>query len=219
MRKLNEAGSLVLPLAIMAVLLLSTLIFGIWAFAGMQDYKTNSDKKSAVAVAKAVKEEDVKKDAEFAEKEKSPVKSYSGPATFGSIVLQYPKTWSAYIEEASTASSSTPVNGYFSPNFVPAIQSASLFALRVQVVNTGYVEVLKSFDSAVKSGKASVAAYRAPKVPGVLGSMVSGSLTDKKTGSMVILPLRDKTIKIWTEGADFNGDFNSIVLAGLTFIP
>lgn len=217
MRKLNQSGSLLLPLIITILLLLSSLGFGAWAFIERQDYKTNSDKKADIAAKKAVAEETVKKDAEFIEKEKSPLKTYAGPATYGSISFQYPKTWSAYITE--TGKSGTIVDGYFSPNFVPDIQLGISFALRIQVTASDYATVLKSFDPAAKTGKVSVSAYRAPKVPGALGAVVTGALDPKKQGTMVILPLRDKTIKVWTEGSDFTGDFNNTILPSLTFIP
>ena len=217
MRKLNQAGSLLLPLIIVIVLLLGALGFAGWAFMGREDYKNNSDAKAAVAAEAAAKAESIKKDAEFAEAEKSPTKTYTGPTTFGSLTFSYPKTWSAYISEANK--SSTAVEGYFSPNFVPDIQSEISFALRIQIVSTPYATVLKGYDSSTKGGKTTVSAYRAPKVPDSLGSMITGDIATKKQGTMVLLPLRDKTIKIWTEGSDYIGDFNNIILAGLTFVP
>jgi len=217
MRKLNQTGSMLVPLVIAVVLLLGSLGFGMWAFLGRQDYKNNSDAKAKVAAAKAVRAEDVKKDAAFAEAEKSPLKTYTGPATYGSLTLLYPKTWSAYISEGSR--SANVVDGYFSPNFVPDIQSSTSFALRIQVVSSDYATILKSFEATVKAGKTTVAAFRAPKVPGTLGSVVSGVLDSKKSGTMVLLPLRDKTIKVWTEGGDYLNDFNNTILPNLTFVP
>lgn len=215
-RSHNEAGSLLLPLVVVFVLLLGSLGFGAWAFIGRQDYKTNSDKKAAAVAKKAVVVESARKDAEFAEKEKSPSKTYAGPATYGSLKFDYPKTWSAYISETGK---SPAVDGYFSPNFVPDLLSGTLFALRIQIVNTEYVTVLKTFDSSVKTGKTSVSAYRAPKVQSALGSIIVGAIDNKREGTLVILPLRDKTIKIWTEGNDYVNDFNNTVLSSLTFIP
>ena len=40
----KQRHSFVLPL-ILGVLLLATLVFAVWAFMGMTDYKNNSDKK------------------------------------------------------------------------------------------------------------------------------------------------------------------------------
>lgn len=217
MRKLNQAGSLVLPFIIVFVLLLGSLGFAAWAFTSRQDYKNNSDKKAAAAAEEAVKAEDVKKDAEFAEKEKSPLKTYVGPATFGSLTIQYPKTWSAYISEGNAAQ---PIDGYFNPDFVPNITSQSTnFALRIKIVNSDYTTVMKTFDANVAIGKAHVTAYRPAKVQNVLGSMISGTVAANKQGTMVVLPLRDKTIELWTEGADYVNDFNNTILPNLTFVP
>jgi hypothetical protein len=43
MRKLDEQGSFFLPFIITAVLLVSALAFGFWAFSGRSDYKNNVD--------------------------------------------------------------------------------------------------------------------------------------------------------------------------------
>ncbi len=183
-----------------------------------QDYKNNSDKKSAAAAASAVKTEDTKKDAEFAEKEKSPLKSYTAPTTYGSISFNYPKTWSAYISES--ANDSQPIDGYFSPNFVPDLRSDKAFALRARLVNQGYETVMKQFDGNVSKGTISASAFRTDKVSSVLGTMLSGTVfSTKLQATAVILPVRDKTLEIWTEGTDFTGDFTGTVLPSLTFVP
>ena len=220
MRKLNESGSLLLPLILVIVLLLGAVGFGVWAYAGQQDYKNNSDKKSAEAVAAAEKTQKSKLDAEYAEKEKNPLKTYTGPTAFGTLTLQYPKTWSAYVVERET----TPgVNGYMFPGYVPdTTVKATQFALRFQIVDNSYDKVMKTYENLVKSGKVSVSAYQAPKVSTVIGSRLTGFVVagdSQKQGVMVILPLRDKTIQIWTEGDKFVGDFDSIIMANMTFIP
>ncbi|CAN5385472.1 hypothetical protein BH10PAT3_BH10PAT3_5120 [soil metagenome] len=216
-RQLNESGSLLVPFILVLVLLLGSLGFGAWAFMSRQDYKNNSDAKAAVAAKKAVDAEDIKKDAEFAEAEKSPTKSYLGSATYGSLAFQYPKTWSAYISESGRGAA--PIDGYFSPGVVPDFQSGVLWALRFNVINSPYATVLKTYDANAKTGKVTVAAYRAPKVSSALGSIITGEIRPKVEGQIVLLPLRDKTIMIWTEGKDYRNDFNGTVLASLTFSP
>ena len=43
---------------------------------------------------------------------------------------------------------------------------------------------------------------------------------EKVQGTMVIVPIRDKTLKVWTESNSvFLKDFNEAVLANLTFVP
>jgi len=215
----NQEGSLLIPLVISIVLLLTMAGFGIWAFLGRQDYKANSDAKSAAAVEAAVAAEDVKKDAAFAQAEKNPLKTYKGPEAFGTLVLQYPKTWAAYVAEGD-ANSSTPINGYFQPNFVPDVgNNKSQFALRVQVVNTSYDQALNRVQGQVQNGQVTVTPYRLPKVPGILGARLTGQIVNQTQGVMVMLPLRDKTLEIWTEGTQFITDFNTNVLPNTTFSP
>ncbi len=118
-----------------------------------------------------------------------------------------------------TERSSIPVEGYFHPSFVPGVQSGTDFALRVQVTNQPYDQELKQFESKTKSGKVKVSPYKAPKVPNVLGSRVDGEINNGQKDSMVLFPVRDKTLKISTESDQFLSDFNSIILANLTFVP
>lgn len=217
MRRLDERGSLLVPFVIVFLLFLVTLGFAIWAFAGRQDYKNNVAPKIAAAVAVAQQQTSSQKDNEFAQAAKQPLKDYNGPSTYGSLDVKYPKTWSAYV--VSGDQSGTPIDAYFQPDFVPGVQSNSDFALRVQVTSNSYAQEMQSFSSNVKSGKTTVSAYRAPKVPGTLGSRVDGALTSTKNGSMVLIPLRDKTLKIWTEAPQFTNDFNNNVLPNLTFSP
>jgi len=46
---------------------------------------------------------------------------------------------------------------------------------------------------------------------------VNGQIEPNKTVSMVILPLRDKTIEISTQGDQFRSDFTNNILPNLTF--
>jgi hypothetical protein len=216
MRTRQEEGSLFIPLILMSVFLLGSLGFGIWAYTGRQDYKNNVDSKITEAVEAANEKLATEKAAEFAEKEKSPYKTYQGPGTYGSMLITYPKTWSAYVSDK--ASGSNVLSGYMHPSYVPEVNSDVSFALRFEIVSSSYDSVLKTYEGNVKSGKLAVSAYRAPKVESILGSKLEGEITSKKQGVMVLLPLRDKTIKLWTEGQEFRSDFNT-VLKEFTFVP
>lgn len=210
---------LLIPFVLAIVFLLGAAGFGIWAFAGMQDYKNNSDQKAAAAVKVAQQETSTAKDKEFVEKEKNTLKQYKGPASFGTLTIQYPKTWSAFVTETATTST-TPVDGYFHPNFVPGLQSGTDYALRVKIVARQYSDELKQFEGRQRTGKVTVAPYRSPKLPeGVVGSRIEGEINTGQQDVLVLFPLRDKTIEISTESAQFKGDFDSIIMANLTFVP
>jgi len=217
MRKLNQDGSLLAPLVITVVVLFGAIAFGAWAFMGRQDYKDNVADKVAAAVEAAKVEEGKKKDAEFAEASKSPYKEFStGSSTTGNLTFQYPKTWSAYA--SSEDDKSKLFSAYFFPGVIPSLDN-STFPLRVEVMSQSYNTVLKSFDTSISTGKVSASAYRADKVQDVLGSILTGEVVKEKNGTMVILPLRDKTIKIWTENTDYAEDFNKVILPSITFAP
>ena len=207
---------------ILGFLLVCSLGFGIWAFVSRTDYKSNSDKKSAAAVAKAAIVQKAKSDLEYAEKDKLPLVTYSSPAVAGSIKMQYPKSWSAYVTEESNSSS--PVVGYFHPGFVPnTLGIGTAFALRLEVANNQYAELLKQYESNIKSGTVSMSPYSLPGVPSVLGAKLSGQIVsgnEKVVGTIVLMPVRDKTIKIWTESnTTYLADFENSVLANFTFVP
>jgi hypothetical protein len=213
----KENGSISVILAIVfGLLFVFTLIFGGWAFASRQDYKNNVDQKIEDANIVAVQEAETAKDAEFLEKEKSPVRTYTGPVTYGAVSFEYPKTWSLYEVKAS---SGTVLDLYAFPLVVPGVSNDQTYALRTEIVSQTYDAVVKQYDSDVKSGAVVATAYRPEKVPGVLGIRLDGSLEKDIQGAMVILPLRDRTIKIYTEIPQFVGDFNNIVLPSLTFVP
>ena len=208
---------LLFALVFSVLLLVAALGFGVWAYGERQDYKQNSDKKAAAAVTIAVQQEGTRKDNEFLEKEKNPLKTYNGSSAYGSLSISYPKTWSAYVIE--TDKGGEPINGYFHPNFVPGTQSQTAYALRVQVSGQSYEQEMKQFESKVKAGKVSVTPFVAKNVPTVTGARVDGEINTGQKNSMILLPIRDKTIKISTESQQFLGDFNDIILANLKFVP
>lgn len=218
MNRLNQRGrmdALLIPLILATLLFVCAAGFAAWAFMGRQDYKTNSDQKVAAAVTVAEAKTATKKDNEFAEKEKLPLRTYNGPAAYGSLVLQFPKTWSAYVNEKGQ--SPNRIDNYYQPNFVPIVDTATVYALRVQIADETYVNILKTFDANVKTGKVKITAYNPAKVPTVTGVRIDGEISTGKQGSMVVVPLRDKTLKIWTESTDFMNDFNTNILPNYSF--
>lgn len=222
MLKHNQDGSaaetFVLILSI--TLLIAAIAFGAWAFNSRQDYKNNVGSKIQAAVKMAVAQEGQSKDNYYAQQAKFPLAVYNGPAEFGSLVVYYPKTWSAYVDD--TGNGSDPVVGYFNPNFVPSIAAQNeQFALRVKVVSQTYNEVIQGFLTAEKTGHVTSSAYSLPKLPNVVGVKLSGEINSesKVLSTMVVLPLRSNAIEISTDGTQFLNDFNQNVLPNFSFSP
>lgn len=219
--KHNQYGyinSLLVPLILTVILLIGSIGFGIWAFNSRQAYKYNTDQKINAAVTTAVAAESAKKDAVFAQAEKYPLATYNGPEAYGSIILKYPKTWSGYVN--ATGNGNGLVDGYFNPGVVPAIGGQSTtFALRLQVAQEPYNQLVQQYDGLQQNGTTTVVPYRLPKVPSVVGIEATGQLLDGKTGTSIILPLRTNSLVVWTEGTQYINDFNNNILPNLTFSP
>lgn len=230
MIKHNQDGGsgVTVTLVLTIILLIGAIAFGVWAYSGRQDYKNNTDAKIADAVVVAKKQESVEKDKQFAEESKNPLKTYNGPQAYGSIVLNFPKTWSGYVADSNSNGNSgnTPVDGYFHPGVVPNISDqASVYSLRVQVLSQSYSQTLSNLSQVQQSqNPPTIKPYALPKVPRTVGVELTGALpinggSSNKVGTMVILPLRSQTLEIWTEGSQFTNDFNKYILPNFTFSP
>ena len=221
MNKHNQDGAVngvVVSLILTVLLLFGAIGFGAWAYTSQQDYKNNSDEKAAVAADEARKAESIKKDKLFAEEIKNPLKTYRGPEAYGSLSVSFPKTWSGYVDD--TGRNSGLVDGYFAPGTVPSKEDAnSVFALRFRVNNQAYPAFIKTFGGLQKQGKVTVSAYALPKLPKTVGIKVTGTLNNKTTVTMIVLPLRSETLQIWTEGNQYLNDFNNNILPNFTFSP
>ncbi len=209
-----------LLLVFTVLLLIAALAFGGWAFSSRQSYKNDVDSKIAVAVGLAKQQQTRADTASFAEAAKNPLKTYQGPEADGSIIVQYPKTWSGYVDTTGSGGSGATFAAYFNPDVVPSISdSNSAFALQIQLIDQPYDQTVKSVSQSGGQTPPTVVAYALPKLPKVVGVQVTGSLPNQQTGTMVILPLRGSTLEIWTDGNQYLSDFNNNILPNLTFSP
>lgn len=207
---------------VLGVLLVAAIGFGVMEYAGKQSSQTSINKQIDAAVVAAKTAQAASLQAAFDTQSKSPSKTYTGSATYGSITFNYPKTWSAYID---TSNSSEPINAYFNPDYVPGIQGTTNYALRVELVDTNYSDVISQIQGGVSDGSLKASAYVPPKLSGVAnvqtGTKFDGPLTNgsKVSGSMVVMKVRDKTLKVYTMSTDYSADFTGTVLASLSFAP
>ena len=221
MIKHNQDGainSLGISLVLAIILLVTVAVFGGWAFSSRQDYKNNVDGKIKVAVAAAQVQAAVTEKAQLAQDEKQPYYTYQGPAQYGSVSFQYPRTWSAYVN-ISGSSGSALLDGYFMPPILSSVNDQTAnFALRVQVLNQPYAQVIQQLQS---QKTLTSSAYALPLLPSTVGVKVSGPLqvSPGSTGVMIVLPDRTNTIEIWTDGGAYQSDFNSIILPHFSFSP
>jgi hypothetical protein len=222
MRHNSQQGyidTLLIPLIVVGVLLIAAIGFGGWAYSSRSDYKNNAEKKIADAVTVATQATQKADAAQYAEEAKSPLKTHVGPESFGSVSIQYPKTWSAYVIE-NTGNNGVPMNNYYSPDVVPNVaDQTNAYALRVQVLQVSYNSAMAQFSGLVAAKKVTVSPYNLPKVPNVIGSRIDGQIAANKQGTMIILPLRNMALQISTEAPVYLDDFNKTILPNLTFSP
>lgn len=217
MIKQSEQGSISVWLAVIfGLLFVASSVFGLWAFSERQSYKNNVDEKIEDAVAVAVQAAETRKDAEFVEKEKSPVRTYVGPEIYGKLSFDYPKTWSVYVDENS---SGTVLDLYAYPGVLPELKTDVPYALRVEIVSNSYDQEVERLNKSIENGKLTTTAFRPAKNNNVLGIRADGDLGEERQASLVLLPLRDRTIKIYAETQEFIKDFNTYILPSLSYQP
>lgn len=218
MNKQSQSGEinvLLIPFVLAILFFVGACGVAAWAYSGRQDYKNNVDQKIGVAVAAANQTLTNKLNTSFAQQEKYPLQTYTGPEAFGTIKVVYPKTWSGYV--AVETGSGSPVVGYFNPGIVPDITNTNnSYALQVQLLEQTYDTVLQALQG--QTG-ITVTPYALPKVPSVVGVKVTGDILPNQVGTMIILPTRDQTLEIWTESNAWESDFNNIILPNFSFSP
>jgi hypothetical protein len=80
--------------------------------------------------------------------------------------------------------------------------------------------VVKDHESEISAGEAKSRPFKLAKRPDNVGLRLDGRIDrEEHRGSMVILPLRDKTITIATLSESFRDDFDKIILKNFNFIP
>lgn len=213
MRKLNQHGlvnPLVIPLVLAVLILIVASVMAVLYYTKFVEQRDRNQPLIEAAVTEAEAVQQKKLEAEFIEREKLPTKSYTSPAEFGSVKLVFPKTWSSMVAIGKTSE----IDYYGHPGYVP--ESGVNYALRMSVVREAFAEEVKDYDDQVKKGELKATAVR---VSGVTGVRLDGLLDKDQEGSMLIFPLRDKTLRVWTESKEFRSDFDNIVLKGLTFVP
>ncbi len=209
----GQIDPLVIPLVISVILILGLAGFGLWSYVSYVDQRDNVDETVAAAVVKAEAAKTVELEAEFEAREKIPNKTYQANNTVGSIFITYPKTWSGYIDEETTGS--TPLDAYFHPDFVPDSSNVA-YALRVTVEERDYNREVEGYQKDVERGDLTVAPIT---ISGENGLRFDGEIDNDIFGAIVLLPLRDKTIKIWTESEVYLDDLTETVLENLTYEP
>lgn len=211
MLKLNQKGvlnPLLIPLILAVLVMIGTSVTTYMYYTNFVDQRDNVNAKISSAVELAETKQREELELEFDEKEKLPNKSYTSPTIYGSVKLTFPKTWSSFVTDSGTS-----LDYFGHPNFVPSKNVN--YALRMNISDRDFANEVKTYEAKVKKGELKASSIT---VSETTGTRLDGLLKKDQDGILVLFPLRDKVLKVWTENKDFKADFEN-VLKTLTFEP
>ncbi len=211
-RQVNR--NLIETIILVVVSIIAIVFIGlfVWKYLEWDSVKTDVDAQIDAAVQMAVSENTTKLENEFAEREKYPYKNFMGPADYGSLSFEYPKTWNLYV--AKDASSGGDFEAYLNPGEVQPVSNASINALRVIIRDQAFDNVIRTYDNLVRNGRVSVVTRN---VGSTIANVYTGDLPSNIHGTVAIFKLRDKTVMIQTDAAIFSDEYYRL-LDTVTFV-
>lgn len=179
----------------------------IWAYMQYSHEKSNVDSKVAIEVAKGKSEQAESDQKKFSEEAKNPRIEFVGPSEYGRVSFMYPRTWNVYIE--NDGSNRGDYKAYLNPVAVPsASNKASRFALRLEIINKNLDTVLNDYQSRLKKGELTSSST---EFNGISATRIDGTFEKELRGSVVLMKVRDKTIRFSTDADTFKPDFQTIL--------
>lgn len=202
----------IIILVIVSLLAVTFIGLFIWKYIEWDTVKTDIDGQIDAAVAVAVANNTTELENDFLEREKYPYKNFMGPADYGSLSFEYPKTWNVYI--AKDASNGGDFEAYLNPGEVQPVSTRTINALRVTIQDKSFDTAVRSYDSYVRNGRLSVVTRN---VGGTMANVYTGELPNEIHGVLTIFKLRDKSVLIQTDAELFADEYYKL-LDSVTFV-
>lgn len=206
--------NLVETIVLVLVSLVAVTFIGlfIWKYLEWDNIKTDVNGQIDAAVAVAVSENTTKLENEFLEREKYPYKTFSGPADYGSLSFEFPKTWNTYI--AQDATSGGNFEAYLNPGEVQPVSTQTINALRVQILNQTFENTARTYEGLVNSNQLTITTR---EVGSTVANTYVGTLPNGLRGIATIFKVRDKTILLQTDAELFAEEYYKL-LNTVTFV-
>ena len=178
-----------------------------WAYLSYDTAKTDVEGQIQVAVTEAKREQSESDYKKYQEDSKNPRLEFVGPAEYGRVSFMYPRTWSVYVDK--DAADRRDYMAYLHPVTVPPVSSKeSRYALRLEILNKDYDEVVKEYADRLKKGELTSST---PEYNGNASIRFDGAFTKELRGSVVLMRVRDKTIRLSTDADVFKPDFDAVL--------
>ena len=204
----KDRSGLIKTVCLIFVSLIAVTFMGLFVFMYINWNTVSTDVQGQIDEAVATAEYNLtsRLEAEFEEKEKYPFKTFTGPADFGSLTFEYPKTWSLYVPD--DASRAQDYHAYFNPIQVNVVNEQTVMALRVSIINSLTDEVKKRYEGRIEDGKLKVS-QRVVNNANV--DIYTGELESELQGIFAVFKIRDKTAIIQTDAMIFEKDFYTLL--------
>ncbi len=178
------------------VLLILVLVFASRAFINQNkiDEALKKGQEEGTTAQKAFDAE------QLAKTQNSDLRTYTAPEAAGSFRVNLPKSWSLAV---TPDDGTNTISALAMPDFVDT--KLTQYALRFALIDKKFEDVKKQQD---KKGSSSEVI-----VSGIKGTQYTGAISNKVTnGTLIIVPLRDKTFSIQTDdNAKYLDVYNAIV--------
>ena len=179
----------------------------IWAYMQYSREKSSVDSKVASEVAEGRRKQAEYDQGQCLEQAKSQRIEFVGPTEYGRVSFLYPKIWSVYI--ANDGSDRGDYKAYLHPVSVPSTTNkSSRFALRLEIINKNMDTVLNDYQSRLKKGELTSSST---EFNGISATRIDGTFEKELRGSVVLMKVRDKTIRFSTDADTFKPDFQTIL--------
>lgn len=208
----KDHSTLIFILVIVFLAILMITFFGlfIWKLMDYNEISTDVNGQIEVAVAAAKDEQATQDEQEFLEREKYPYQNFSGPADYGQLSFQYPKTWSVYV--AKDASKGGDYEAYFNPIQVDEVSNTNINALRLKIRDKDFESVAKEYSQYIGQPTSKLSMESVTLTSGVTANRYTGTIpTTQLNGVVIIFKIRDKTAVFQTDSMFFVEDYNKLL--------
>lgn len=208
----KDMGDVIKIIVIVALALTTVTFIGlfVWMMLQYNEASTDVNGQIAIAVAEAKDEQALQDEAEFLEREKYPYQTFSGPADYGELTFQYPKTWSVYV--ASDAAKGGDFRAYLNPVQVNEVSDNTIMALRVTIRTDDFEKVTAEYQRKMEARDADLTMESITFADGITANKYTGKIPDTDLrGYIVVFKIRDKAVILQTDSEVFKADFDRLL--------
>lgn len=203
---------LLIATILLSVFLVAFIGLFVWAFLNYQDHKKNVDGKVSEAVKTAEAAKTTELEAAFKVERERLFNKYTTNPVLANVTLEYPRDWSFYLEEDQN--SSTQIQAIFHPTVVQNSDPGT-YGMRLRLEAKLYSEVLDDFEKDIEDGLILVTPIKNGDTSGV---RLDGQIDRDHNGSMIMFPIRDKTLIVQTDSKEYLSVYEEAIKK-LVFTP